>query len=53
MCVSIPTLIPKDHGLATVNGVDNAIFFDLDPMGDVFIEGQGAGQMTAASGIVS
>ena len=48
-----PTLIPKDHGLATVNGVDNAIFFDLDPMGDVFIEGQGAGQMTAASGIVS
>ena len=48
-----PTLIPKDHGLATVNGVDNAIFFDLEPMGDVFIEGQGAGQMTAASGVVS
>jgi homoserine dehydrogenase len=48
-----PTLIPKDHGLATVNGVDNAIFLDMDPMGDVFIEGQGAGQMTAASGIVS
>ncbi len=48
-----PTLIPKEHGLATVNGVDNAIFIDLDPMGDVFIEGQGAGQMTAASGVVS
>jgi homoserine dehydrogenase len=48
-----PTLIPKEHGLATVNGVDNAIFLDLDPMGDVFIEGQGAGQMTAASGVVS
>jgi len=48
-----PTLIPKEHGLATVNGVDNAIFLDMDPMGDVFIEGQGAGQMTAASGVVS
>ncbi|MBI4308742.1 MAG: homoserine dehydrogenase [Candidatus Omnitrophica bacterium] len=48
-----PTLIPKDHGLATVNGVDNAIFLDMDPMGDVFIEGQGAGQMTAAAGVVS
>ena len=48
-----PTLIPKDHGLATVNGVDNAIFLDMDPLGDVFIEGQGAGQMTAASGVVS
>lgn len=48
-----PTMIPKDHGLATVNGIDNAIFLDSDPMGDVFIEGQGAGQMTAAMGVVS
>jgi homoserine dehydrogenase len=32
-----PTMIPKDHGLATVNGVDNAIFLDSDPLGDVFI----------------
>jgi homoserine dehydrogenase len=48
-----PTLIPKEHALATVNGVDNAIFLDTDPLGDIFIEGQGAGQMTAASGVVS
>ncbi len=48
-----PTMIPKDHGLATVNGVDNAIFLDSDPLGDVFIEGQGAGQMTAAMGVVA
>ncbi len=48
-----PTLIPKDHGLATVNGIDNAIFLDTDPLGDIFIEGQGAGQMTAASGVVN
>jgi len=48
-----PTMIPKDHGLATVNGVDNAIFLDTDPTGDVFIEGQGAGQATAAMGVIS
>jgi len=48
-----PTMIPKDHGLATVNGVDNAIFLDSDPLGDVFIEGQGAGQMTAGMGVVA
>ncbi len=48
-----PTLIPKEHGLATVNGVDNAIFIDMDLVGDVFIEGKGAGQMTAASGVIS
>jgi len=48
-----PTMIPKDHGLATVNGVDNAIFLDSDPVGDVYIEGHGAGQMTAAMGVVA
>ncbi len=47
-----PTMIPKDHGLATVNGVDNAIFLDTDPLGDIFIEGQGAGQNTAAMGVI-
>ena len=42
--MSIPHMIPKDHGLATINGVDNAIFLDSDPLGDVFTpEGQGAG----------
>jgi len=48
-----PTLIDKDHSLATVNNVDNAIFFEADPVGDIFIEGAGAGQGSAASGIVS
>jgi len=48
-----PTMIPNEHGLATVNGVDNAIFLDSDPLGDVYIEGHGAGQMTAAMGVVA
>lgn len=48
-----PTMIPKDHGLATVNGVDNAISLDCEPLGDIFIEGQGAGQNTAAMGVIA
>lgn len=48
-----PTMIPKDHGLATVNGVDNAVLLDADPLGNVFIEGQGAGAMSAAMGVVA
>lgn len=48
-----PTLISKDHPLASINGINNAIFVDADPMGDLLISGEGAGQMTAATGVVS
>ncbi len=48
-----PTLIPKEHPLASVHGIFNAIFLDTDPLGDVLLYGQGAGQMTAASGVIS
>ncbi|MBF0531722.1 MAG: homoserine dehydrogenase [Candidatus Omnitrophica bacterium] len=48
-----PTLIPKDHPLALINGVYNAVYLDADPLGKVLISGEGAGQMAAASGVVS
>ena len=48
-----PTLIAKDHPLATVNNVDNAFYLDADPLGDIFLEGPGAGQNSAAMGVVS
>ncbi|MDP8266741.1 MAG: homoserine dehydrogenase [Candidatus Aceula meridiana] len=48
-----PTLIDKDHPLASVNGVFNAIFLQTDPLGDILLYGQGAGQMAAASGVIS
>ncbi len=48
-----PTLIPKSHPLASVQGIFNAIFLDTDPAGDILLYGQGAGQMPAASGVVS
>ncbi len=48
-----PTLISKDHPLASINGIFNAIFVDADPLGDILLSGQGAGQMSAASGVIS
>lgn len=48
-----PTLISKNHPLASVSGVFNAIFLNTDPVGDVLLYGQGAGQMSAAAGVVS
>jgi homoserine dehydrogenase len=48
-----PTLIPKEHPLASVNGVYNAIYLHLDPLGNVLLSGEGAGKMAAASGVVS
>jgi homoserine dehydrogenase len=48
-----PTMISEDHPLASVNGVFNAVFLNTDPLGDLLIYGQGAGQMAAASGVVS
>ncbi len=48
-----PTLIPKEHPLASVSGIYNAIFLDTYPLGHVLLSGEGAGQMSAASGIVS
>lgn len=48
-----PTLVPKTHPLAPVNGIMNAIFLKTDPLGDVLLYGEGAGPMAAASGVVS
>ena len=48
-----PTLISKNHPLASINGIYNAISLDTMPLGDVLLSGEGAGQMTAASGIIS
>ena len=48
-----PTLISKDHPLASINGIYNAISLDTDPLGDILLSGEGAGQMAAASGVIS
>lgn len=48
-----PTLIPKEHLLASVSGVFNAIQVSSDLAGDLLFYGPGAGQMSAASAVVS
>ncbi|MBF0619066.1 MAG: ACT domain-containing protein, partial [Candidatus Omnitrophica bacterium] len=48
-----PTLISKNHPLASVKGVYNAVWLQADALGDVLLVGQGAGQMAAASGVFS
>ncbi len=48
-----PTLVPLEHPLSTVNGVDNAIFVTGDVVGPTMFYGRGAGQMPTASAVVS
>jgi homoserine dehydrogenase len=48
-----PTLIPRSHLLASVDGVNNAIYVSSDLAGDLLFYGPGAGALAAASGVVS
>jgi len=48
-----PTLIPKSHLLASVAGVNNAIYVSSDLAGNLLFYGPGAGQMSAASAVVA
>lgn len=48
-----PTFIPKNHLLASVSGVFNAIYVSSDLAGNLLFYGPGAGQLSAASAVVS
>ncbi len=48
-----PTLLPKNHPLASVNDVFNAIFVTGDAVGDVMFYGRGAGEMPTASAVAA
>ncbi len=48
-----PTLISKEHPLASISGIYNAFYLNANPLGDILLSGEGAGQMAAASGVVS
>jgi homoserine dehydrogenase len=48
-----PTLLPKDHPLAGVHGVNNAILVEGDPVGRVMFYGPGAGAGPTASAVVA
>lgn len=48
-----PTLIPAGHLLSSVKGVFNAIYVSCDLVGNLLFYGPGAGQLSAASAVVS
>lgn len=48
-----PTLVAKDHPLANVNDVYNAILVEGKPLGQVMFFGPGAGKGATASAVVS
>lgn len=48
-----PTLVPKEHPLASVNDVYNAILVEGEPLGQVMFFGRGAGAGPTASAVVS
>ena len=48
-----PTLISIEHPLAEVNGVNNAILVEGDPIGEVMFYGPGAGSGPTASAVVA
>jgi len=47
-----PTLVPKEHVLAQVNGAFNAICVRGDVVGDTLFYGRGAGQDPTASAVI-
>ncbi len=47
-----PTMIPRTHQLAAVNGVYNAVFVTGDAVGDLMFFGEGAGAGAAASAVM-
>ncbi len=48
-----PSLIPKSHPLATVEGVNNALLIDASPLGEIMLYGPGAGSGPTAASVVS
>lgn len=48
-----PTLLSRDHPLASVNEVFNAVLIEGDPIGQVMFFGPGAGMGPTASAVVS
>jgi homoserine dehydrogenase len=48
-----PTFVPKSHPLASINGVNNAILVEGQPLGQVMFYGPGAGSGPTASAVVA
>jgi homoserine dehydrogenase len=49
----VPALLPLDHPLARVDGVNNGVLVKGDAVGEVLFSGRGAGKMPTASAVIS
>jgi homoserine dehydrogenase len=49
----VPALLPLEHPLARVDGVNNGILVRGDAVGEVLFSGRGAGKMPTASAVIS
>ncbi len=47
-----PTMVPKDHPLASVNDSFNAVFIEGEAVGELMFYGRGAGGMVTASAVL-
>ncbi len=47
-----PALIPRDHPLAKIDGVDNALWLVGDVLGEALLSGPGAGRDATASAVI-
>ncbi|MCL6448620.1 MAG: homoserine dehydrogenase [Armatimonadetes bacterium] len=48
-----PTMIPREHPLAAVNGVFNAVYVQGDAVGNTMFYGRGAGEMPTGSAVAA
>lgn len=48
-----PTMVHKDHPLASVNGVFNAVYVHGEAVGETMFYGPGAGELPTATAVVS
>jgi len=48
-----PALLPQSHPLAAINGSNNAVFLQGDPIGEIMLMGPGAGGGPTATAVVS
>jgi len=48
-----PTLLPREHVLASINDAYNAIYIDSDALGTTLYSGFGAGQMPSATAVLA
>ncbi|MFO7761471.1 MAG: homoserine dehydrogenase [Desulfobia sp.] len=48
-----PTLVPKEHMLASINGTYNGVCFSGDMVGNILLYGHGAGMMATGSAVVA